>query len=73
MGFVCAVMCVAMDDERVSGVCGSPNNSLETFSLSVTEVATHTVYYTTLIFVNFRCIGCDGEEVCHGAEESWNS
>ena len=31
-------MCIAFDEERLSGVCGSPTNSLEVFSLSEQQV-----------------------------------
>ena len=33
-----AVMCVALDREGLGGVCGSPSNSLEAFSLSAEKV-----------------------------------
>lgn len=36
---VCTVMCLALDDGRLSGVCGSPANSLEVFSLSREKVS----------------------------------
>ena len=32
------VMCLACDEEKLSGVCGSPTNSLEVFALSREEV-----------------------------------
>ena len=37
-------MCLAFDTERLSGVCGSPTNSLEAFTLSGENVRALTTF-----------------------------
>ena len=48
------VMCLAFDEEKLSGVCGSPNRSLEVFAVSQEEVCEAVIIFSRLTLL-FPC------------------